>query len=232
MSEIRFRLRSTIAGLLLVSGFLFGQSVPEDFGVWIGASYNHTLPDNWSTRLTAQARTNDNSRTLSRFFINASATRKFSRFFRMSAGYRFINSQRKGNTWATRHRLMLDARVSVFPKRSVLSYRSRIQGDAGGNRYYSQSNKTQRIYWRHTLKYTYRLNRKYEPYVAAEARFQLQNASSPEIDGFERLRLVAGTEIKLSKKHSLDIYGLMNEPFNRYPRARMFVLGIEYSFSN
>ena len=232
MPSLKFRLISILSGMLLFSGFLSGQSIPEDFGVWLGASYDHTLSDKWSASLSAQARTRDNSTMLRRVHVRASVTRKFSRFFRVSGGYWCINNLQSNNIWRTRHRMTLDARINIFPKRSILSYRSRIQGDMGGNGYYSLANKTPRVFWRHSLKYSYRLSRKYLPFMAAEARFQFQNAGSPETNGFERLRLIAGTEVKLSKKHSLEIYGLINEPFNRYPAARMFVFGVEYTFSN
>jgi hypothetical protein len=218
--------------LVLSSAEVTAQSKPEDFGVWLSAAYVQTLSDKWEFQITEQIRTQDNSTRLGLAYTNLGLTHKFSRYFRLSAAYRFINRRRDEDIWGIRHRMMLDARLRIFPKRSTLQYRSRLQADVGGNGYFGPTSNIPRIYWRHTVKYSYNLSRKLQPYVSAEARFQLQRVGRPESDGFDRLRLAIGTDIQLTKKHAIGIYGMLNEPFNRAGSTRRWVIGVDYVFEN
>lgn len=76
--------------------------------------------------------------------------------------------------------------------------------------------------WRNRLKLEYKINKHWRPYASAET-----NVSH----GLEKVRYAAGTEIRLSKKHLLDVkYMFQHSTNDEDEEGNRHILGIGYTF--
>lgn len=202
----------------------------EDFRAWGSLSWGAELSKRWTLQLDQEVRFEDNAEVLGRTFSAISFRYKISRVFRLQAHYRFIKDKDE-RWWGNRNRFMFDVVMRDQQARWRYLTRSRIQAEKNGYGFLDENSDILRIYYRQMAKVNYRLNRIWEPYISAEARFMIQDARMPGYKGFERHRFTIGTDYNLSDKLRLGAFFREQQEWNRPINDRYWIVGLELNWN-
>ena len=211
---IRFAL--VLSALLLTSVGVKAEG--DDFGIWTDANVEKKVSRNLSIDAGVEMRTRDHVKTVDRWSGSIGASYKLTDWLKASADYTFLyDNNEKWNDkqtkvasfWGVRHRFNVSLTGSVdFGNLSVslrerwqYTYRpektverTKVSNGKVEDKTYNGKGKN---VWRNRLQLKYKLTSLWRPYVNGETYV----AGS----GLEKYRLSAGTEIRLSKKHSFDV---------------------------
>ena len=82
-------------------------------------------------------------------------------------------------------------------------------------------------YWRNKLSFKYNL-KEFDPYIYTEIFCPL---NGPDAMIINNVRLAAGCDYSITKKHTLNFYYLINKEVNVSNPVTTFITGIEYTYS-
>ena len=237
---IRFAL--VLSALLLTSVGVKAEG--DDFGIWTEANVEKKVSRNLSIDAGVEMRTRDHVKTVDRWSGSIGASYKLTDWLKASADYTFLyDNNEKWNDkqtkvacfWGVRHRFNVSLTGSVdFGNLSVslrerwqYTYRpektverTKVSNGKVEDKTYNGKGKN---VWRNRLQLKYKLTSLWRPYVNGETYV----AGS----GLEKYRLSAGTEIRLSKKHSFDVkYLFQKSCSDDDDEGNRHILGFGYTF--
>ena len=237
---IRFAL--VLSALLLTSVGVKAEG--DDFGIWTEANVEKKVSRNLSIDAGVEMRTRDHVKTVDRWSGSIGASYKLTDWLKASADYTFLyDNNEKWNDkqtkvasfWGVRHRFNVSLTGSVdFGNLSVslrerwqYTYRpektverTKVSNGKVEDKTYNGKGKN---VWRNRLQLKYKLTSLWRPYVNGETYV----AGS----GLEKYRLSAGTEIRLSKKHSFDVkYLFQKSCSDDDDEGSRHILGFGYTF--
>ena len=216
----------------------------DDFGIWTEANLEKKISRNLSVDGGVEMRTRDHVKTVDRWSGSVGASYKLTDWLKASAGYTFLyDNNEKWNTkqtkvakyWGVRHRFNVSLTGSYSFGNLSVSLRERWQYTyrpqktvertkvSNGNVEDKTYNGKGKSVWRNRLQLKYRVTSIWRPYVNGETYV----AGS----GMDKYRLSAGTEIRLSKKHSFDVkYMFQKSCYDDDDEGNRHVIGLGYTF--
>jgi hypothetical protein len=239
--------RSIKSGLVLAALLLASAEVRaegDDFGIWTEANVEKKINKTVSVDGGVEMRTRNNVKTVDRWSGSIGASYKLTDWLKASAGYTLLydnnekwnDKQTKvANFWGVRHRFNVSLTGSVdFGNLSVslrerwqYTYRpektverTKVSNGKVEDKTYNGKGKN---VWRNRLQLKYKVSSLWRPYINGETYV----AGS----GLEKYRLAAGTEIRLSKKHSFDVkYMFQKSCSDDDEEGNRHIIGLGYTF--
>lgn len=224
----------------------------DDFGIWGEVNVEKKIDSRWDVDAGVEFRSRDNLKAADRWAFGADATFKITDWLKASAGYTLLDDHRqKANTsgrktsdyWGVRHRFNVsltgsysfgDLNISLRerwqytyrPEKTVDRYwtytdeeEDRYEGEVADQHTYDAKSKN---VWRNRLQLKYKVSKMWRPYLNAETHVS---------NGLEKVRYSAGTEIRLSKHHWLDLKYLFQKTYgDDDEEGDRHVLGIGYTY--
>ena len=224
----------------------------DDFGIWGEVNVEKKIDSRWDVDAGVEFRSRDNLKAADRWAFGADATFKITDWLKASAGYTLLDDHReKANTsgrkasdyWGVRHRFNVslvgsysfgDLNISLRerwqytyrPEKTVDRYwtytdeeEDRYEGEVADQHTYEAKSKN---VWRNRLQLKYKVSKMWRPYLNAETHVS---------NGLEKVRYSAGTEIRLSKHHWLDLKYLFQKTYgDDDEEGDRHVIGIVYTY--
>ena len=240
--ERSVRLALVLSALLLSS--LGVRAEGDDFGIWTELNVEKKLTNRIGLELFGENRSRNSHETVDRWSVGLGASYKLTNWLKASADYTYLydhnekwnDKQTKvANFWGSRHRFNVALTGSVdFGNLSVslrerwqYTYRpektverTKVSNGKVEDKTYNGKGKN---VWRNRLQLKYKVTSMWRPYVNGETYV----AGS----GLEKYRLSAGTEIRLSKKHSFDVkYLFQKSCSDDDDEGNRHILGVGYTF--
>lgn len=242
---------------VLMSILVVAMSMPvmaqdDDFGIWGEVNVEKNISRKWNVSGGVEYRSRDNVKTTDRWSVGVDAGYKITDWLKASAGYSLLDDHNyktnsKGTKyadyWGLRHRFNVSLTASKSfgnlnislrerwqytyrPEKTVTRYyvnttTSHDAGEEADEKTYSGKGKN---VWRNRLQLKYKVSKMWRPYVNAETYMS---------NGWDKIRLAAGTEIRLSKQHSFDVKYMFQHPFNdddEEGNRRIIGIGYTYKF--
>ena len=239
--------RSIKSGLVLAFLLLASAEVKaegDDFGIWTEANVEKKISRNLSVDVGVEMRTRNHVKTVDRWSGSLGASYKLTDWLKASADYTLLydnnekwnDKQTKvANFWGTRHRFNVALTGSVDFGNLSVSLRERWQYTyrpektvertkvSNGKVEEKTYNGKGKNVWRNRLQLKYKVTSMWRPYINGETYV----AGS----GLEKYRLSAGTEIRLSKKHSFDVkYLFQKSCSDDDDEGNRHIVGFGYTF--
>ncbi len=170
---------------------------------------------------------NENFTELGTFFTDIGLTYKISKNFRISGNYRIIEKRRLDDSYSIRHRYYFDLSYREKFKPIVVQYRIRFQSQYK-DVYSSSDGMMPEYYLRNKITLKLDLDKKFTPYIYSELFTPLNKPDGIYIDN---VRYCAGTEYKLNRMHSFDIFYMIQKEYNVPDPWTDYILGIGYNFT-
>ena len=241
--ERSVRLWLVLAFVLLASVEVKAEG--DDFGIWTEVDVEKKVSKKLSLEGGLEMRTRDHVKTVDRWSGSVGASYKLTDWLKASAGYTLLydnnekwntNQTKVANFWGTRHRFNVSLTGSVDFGNLSVSLRERWQYTYRPEKTVERTKVTNgkvedktyngkgKNVWRNRLQLKYKVSSMWRPYVNGETYV----AGS----GLEKYRLSAGTEIRLSKKHSFDVKYLFQKSCSDDDddEGNRHILGVGYTF--
>lgn len=240
--ERSIRLLWVLAFVLLASVEVKAEG--DDFGIWSEIDVEKKITKNFSLEGGVEMRTRDNVKTVDRWSGSLGASYKLTDWLKASADYTLLyDNNEKWNEkqtkvakfWGTRHRFNVALTGSVnfgnlnvsLRERWQYTYRpektverTKVSNGKVEDKTYNGKGKN---VWRNRLQLKYKVTSMWRPYINGETYV----AGS----GLEKYRLSAGTEIRLSKKHSFDVkYLFQKSCSDDDDEGNRHIVGLGYTF--
>lgn len=224
----------------------------DDFGVWGEVNVEKKISKRLDVGAGVEFRSRDDLKEADRWSFGADVSYKITDWLKASAGYTLLDDHRQklnssgrksSDYWGLRHRFNVSLTGSCSFGNLSLSLRERWQytyrPEKTVDRYWTYTDEEEDRYvgevadqhtyggkgknvWRNRLQLKYKVNKMWRPYVNAET-----NVSS----GLEKIRYSAGTEIRLSKQHWLDVKYLFQKSYgDDDDEGNRHVIGIGYTY--
>ena len=224
----------------------------DDFCLWGEVNVEKKISSRVELGVGVEFRSRDDVKETDRWSFGADISYKLTDWLKASAGYTLLddhryklNDSRKkyADYWGLRHRFNVSLTASqqfgnlgislrerwqytYRPEKTVDRYWNytdedddRYEGEVADQHTYNGKGKSA---WRNRLQLKYKVSKMWRPYF---------NAESTVSDGLEKIRYAAGTEIRLTKQHWLDVkyifqksYGDDDDEGNRH------IIGLGYTF--
>lgn len=225
-------MRIGISILLFFCVSLASAQLTNDFGVWIAGSYNKDISKDIDVSLEQEFRFEENATQLGRSYTTFSLDYKLKQWIRLGFNYRFILNRGDDGVFGHRHRVMGDLVLRSDQQRFTISNRARVQSEIRTINYTNEYGFAPSWDLRNTLKVNYKVNRKYEPYVALDLRFLMRDVREPTYQGFDRHRIKLGVDVQLARNKGVDIYLMTSRHWNVSEPTQLFVVGVDFSFGS
>lgn len=189
--------------LFLLLGISFvSYSQKDDFGLWFDVSGDVKLVKKLELDLSAELRTFQNASKVREAFLEAGLTYKFNKYISASGSYRFTEFLEKDDSYHPRHKWFAD----ITGKLPLWNFNisGRVMFQQRFKTYYKNENdKIPDEHARIKLEINYNIpSFPVNPFIASEIFFPVLTDKEKGID---RLRLMAGLEYKISKRHSVEL---------------------------
>lgn len=236
-----------LVALLMTATTAKAQS--DDFGIWGEVNVEKKISSRWSAGTGVEFRSRDNASEADRWSFGADISYKITDWLKASAGYSLLNDnnykvndsgKKYAKYWGLRHRINVSLTASQSFGNLSVSLRERWQytyrPEKTVQRYYVNTTSSHdageeadehtyrgkgKNVWRNRLQLKYKVSKMWRPYI---------NAESSVANGLEKIRYAAGTEIRLSKQHSLDLRYLFQKSYNDDDEGDKHIIGIGYTF--
>jgi hypothetical protein len=208
---------------------VFSQT--EDLGSWMTFSFDKGLGNKFGFSFDQELRLKDNISDLNLIYSNFGFNYKVAKFLKISVVYRFIDKHKEDGSYGIRSRFYTDLAFKVKPGKWSLGYRARLQAEYRQAGYASDYGNMPEVFLRNLFKVGYKAGDHFAPYLATELRWQLQNPRLPWGNGFDRQRIIAGTDYKINDKNTAGAYFLLQNEYHVNDPQRLYIIGLEYSIS-
>jgi hypothetical protein len=221
--------------ILLLAGTI-AKSQTSDFGIWTSAEVTKKLKK-WDLSVEGILRTRDNASELKRWGIKGDVSFKVLKPLKIGINYQYITfNDIKYNDYQPRQRM--SAYLTGKLKLSNFSFSLREQAQrtikdesdrikASGK--YDNYKINPEYLWRNKLQVAYNIPHfPVTPSISFETFYQLNN---PDGNQFCDLRYTLSFEYKITKHHTVELYGLIDKEINVNDPVQSNVLGVGYSFS-
>lgn len=197
----------------------------RDFEVWTGASIKYKMNKKTSVSLEQQLRLKDDASTVDMFFTEMGLNRKIGEHFSVALGTRYIrknDTEGKKQGYENQFRWNGDLAYQHNISRLSLVYRLRYQ-----SRNQIGVDDVNNTTWRFKVGTEYNIKKwAFDPKFAAEI---FNGVSSSE--GFNKLRLTAGTSYKMKNIGEISLYYRMEkELLGLYPMTTN-IAGFNYKYT-
>jgi hypothetical protein len=210
--------------ILLPSLIVFSQD--KDFGMWFGASAKHEIFRNLDLDVSGSLRTNTNSSIFDQYFIQGTGSYSINRYLSAGISYRLIKKLESNSDYYYRHKYFLNLTATV--PAGNLTFFGRAMYQITNKTYVENDND---LIAENTARF--RLKSKFKiqqtplkPYLELETFLLLTENSGFKISKY---RFAAGTEVKLSRKSSLDL-SYIHEKRNNSSNSVMNIISLGYQF--
>jgi len=225
----------------------------DEFGTWTSVSLDKKLSKQFSLGTELELRTGNNLKNIDRWSAGISVDYRLAKWLKASAGYTYLYdyhpeaytyqddgdlNKRTMTYFGSRHRLSVSLTASKDFGKLNVSLRERWQytyrpeqenmrmdyqhADLGYS--YSVRGKATNI-WRNKLQLKYRTTGLLQPYLYGETYVSGT--------GFDKLRLSLGTDLKLSKRSSLNVgyvYQKVYDNVDEEGNKHVLSIGYKYKF--
>ncbi len=200
--------------LFLIPLFPFAQN--SDFEFWPSAELQTNLSKKFRFSVEQQMRLDDNASQFKQTFTEAGLRYRLSDYFGVRANYRFIIRPDD-----IEQRISSDILVRYQKKKFPLrfNYRMRFQ------KTYRGGGRDPVNFLRNKMQISYNLSKAVDPFIAAEFYYRIWNKPNE----FQKYRLDAGLEWRLSKKSDLAVFYRLQKEINVNNPATDHVIGMGYS---
>lgn len=205
--------------------------VQEDVGLWSTFSYAADITKTLEIEIDQEFRFGQNISQLDRVFTDLGLQYKFSKALRVGGHYRYILDRRNSGIYGHRHRLSGDLSVRLKSGRYTFANRLRSQWEKRTLNYEEDRELGWETNLRNTFKVSYKVNRRYQPYMSCDLRYVIYEPSFPRFQGIDRVRGGIGLDIDVNKNFMLGTYFLVSQPF-LFPGTRLLIIGTEISFGS
>jgi hypothetical protein len=217
--------------LLLIAAALAGfppagSAQENDAGLWTNATVEKKITKDLDVVFTEEFRFNENVTQLESFFSDIGAEYSIVKGFKCGLFYRFINKRNLDGSYSQAHRFYGDLSYKQKIKRFEAGYRIRLQVQ------YKEVNRSETgnvpdCYIRQKLHFGYNTKSRFDPYIDSELWYLM----SPRWCGFDNVRITAGTTVRITKSHSLDLAWIYQKEFNVANPVTDYIFFIGYKFS-
>ncbi|MFT3739487.1 MAG: DUF2490 domain-containing protein [Breznakibacter sp.] len=220
--------------VLVTVGRLFGQET--DFGIWTDIGIEKKL-GKWALESNAQLRLQDDASTVGRVSMDIGASYRIIKPVSVGVAYEYMSFyDSKYDDYQPRQRYIAYVRGKQKIGNFTFSLRERFQRtikDESNRLLSSGKYDTYKINpewtWRNRLGVGYNIpGLSVRPSLTFETFYQLNN---PDGNRFDKLRYMLSLEYALTKKHSLEVFGLMDREINVKSPLTRYVTGCGYQFS-
>lgn len=208
------------------------NALENDFGGRVSLTLDKKIVKGVHVFIEGEGRMSDSFSTFGRYQAGAGVSWKINPYFKLGAGYQFIEKRNSEGTWKPRHRVYLDGSASLRAGDWQFSLKERLQlthRDVS-NAFQSCPNS---LALKSRLKVAYKGFGSVTPYIYAELRNVFNDPSviatwstaslayaDYSFGGYNnayvnRLRGSLGAELKLSKHHALDFFVLTDYNYDK-----------------
>jgi hypothetical protein len=207
----------------------------NDFGIWTSAGIEKQA-GRWNLQADAEVRTQDNSARIDRWSLGLSSEYKLAKPLSLGLAYQFIEFHDVDYAdYQPRHRFTMYITGRQRFGDFTFTLRERIQLTTKDESDRIKSNGEINTYaidpdlvWRNRIKLTWNVPRfPVNPSVSFETFYQLNN---PDGNSLVDLRTMLAFRYKLSKAHSIEIYGLYDREINIADPVTRMVAGLSYVY--
>jgi len=228
------RIPLIMALLIFNIGCLVGQD--NEYGVWTSITVEKKIKK-WDLSSTAELRTIDYLNNINRFSVDIDGSYNIFKKLKVGAEAKFIYFHDfKYDDYQSRGRYALYTQGKWKLCRFNFSLREKVEctvKDVSDRIRSSGTIDTYRInpewYWRNRLKVQYDIpTLPLAPGFSVESFYQLNN---PNGNVFDELRYTLSLQYRLSKKRSIEVFGLMAPELNTSSPTTKYVGGVNYIIS-
>ncbi len=239
---------------LVAAASVWGAMAQSEWGSYTSAEISKKISKKWSLDGSLELRTGNDFQNVDSWRLGVGATYKLNKWLKADAGYTFIydynardttyNAKGKANKvnytyFSPRHRVFASISANKTFGKWSLGLRERWQytwrpeqqnvrmdlqddeDDPGYGYTYSRKGSAKHV-WRNRIELGYKINKIWEPYMSGESYMA---------KGWDKLKFRLGTDISLSKRHSLDVGYLYQRSFNDEDADKHIInVGYKYKF--
>ena len=204
----------------------------NDAQFWLFIKLDKPLTKKLSVELDQQTRVTDNWQDLSYSFLDLGLRYKFSKYIHFGTSYVFIinnslyhhNSQQVASY---RHQYYFYVQFRYTIEKWKLSNRCMFQPQVK-DIYSSDVGRVPVYYYRDKIGIDYELNKRFTPFFNCDI-YYLLNRNSDLGNRIHRIRYFLGTNYMLNKRTSIDLYYLIQQPFNEVYSETDYVVGLNFN---
>lgn len=186
--------------LIVLPFTLFSQN--KDFGIWYGISAEHKLAKKLELDISANIRTFSTASKIEEAFLEGGLTYNLKKHLSVAGSYRLSKNIENNNSLYYQHKMFLDLKGSL--SLGKLNFSGRLRFQARTKTYItSESDKLPDYTGRIKFKALFKTQTfPVDPYIYAETFCPMFSDKSGTIG---KNRFSAGIEIRVLKKHSVDL---------------------------
>ncbi|MCB0397471.1 MAG: DUF2490 domain-containing protein [Flavobacteriales bacterium] len=220
---MRIRLLAISVTALFIVGSTVCTAQVKDAGLWLGVNVKKNLTQKFSVEFGQALRWNENVTELGSTFSEIGGAYKIRPRLHISAFYRFGQDRQLDNRYSLCHRYYADLSYKIKLKPISLTFRERYQATYRDiNR--REKGEVARDYLRTRLALKYDLEKKYTPYLEAEAFYRVD-------DWITKIRFRGGMEYDFNKWSSIELFYMINKEIQVVNPWTSFITGVSYTYS-
>ena len=204
--------KNTILIVLLTSFYFSAAAQNQDFGIWTGLKVSKKISKEFNVFGEVQGRFNQNAAKFRSLYFQTGGSYKFAKWYELGVKYRFTNYVE-----VTANRFDIDNtfkhKINDNSFEIRLKYqKSFITNEINGDRF------------RVRFKYTFKVNKKFKPYLKAQYFYsRVYNYSN-----WNQQRYSIGAVVRVAKKNYIDIFYNYQFEHNVANPSSQYVLGLKY----
>jgi hypothetical protein len=204
---------------------LFAQ---DDVGSILSVDVTKKVIKGLSLTFEEEYRTRDNFGETDRFSHALELGYKPFKFLKVGGAYNLINFNHEKKGWEIRHRYYFYATGSLKAGRFNLLLRERFQSTYRQGVKESAKRANPKFYLRSRVKAEYDIPKcKFEPFASVEL---FNTLNDPQKNKTDRWRGIVGTEFKLNKRNSFQVYYRYTNYTDEEEDSNTHLIGAGYSF--
>jgi hypothetical protein len=185
----------------------------KDFQTWNSIALEKKVTKKLDISISQELRLRDNSSELNSTFTDAGFTYEALKNFNIGLYYRLIIMSD-----GIAHRAYIDVSFKHQISKWTAQARIRLQ-------HQEEKNELAENYIRPKVSLTYKINKKWQPYVSGELFYHARYFKSSLFDEY---RLTAGCNYNFNKRNSIKFFYLFDQEFNVNAAEQSHVTGIAY----
>lgn len=235
--------KALICFLLLfsINKIIVAQSRPvKDAALWENIYLEKNITPKLIARINEEGRITENMTNPSFIYADVGINYKYNKHLHLALAYVLTQKQQKTETWSTRHQAYISATLRKKLKDIFFDNRAMFQWQVQ-DIYSSPTGKYAQYYIRNKFSIKYEKYFKFQPYVASEVYYFLNQPYTNWQFKFNRVRYFAGLYYNPNLINQWEIYYLFENNFNQIANytsnnvapnpQNNYILGLGYSHS-